>query len=156
MTNLVSYFLHRRYQSITNWFQNQRSLAKKKKEDDNESLITATLKADYPHETRHYSAFPPPSHPSLGFPLPSLHPSLTCDPVLLRRSPSVSPSRSPRRSSSRRSITPYGTVSAAFSRPRRSRPEPYQLDALKELYKQTSTPTIEERSALALEIGMYV
>lgn len=42
------------------------------------------------------------------------------------------------------------------SRPRRSRPEPYQLDALKELFARTSTPTIEERSALALEIGMDV
>lgn len=42
------------------------------------------------------------------------------------------------------------------SRPRRSRPEPYQLDALKGLFNRTSTPTIEERSALALEIGMEV
>jgi len=44
----------------------------------------------------------------------------------------------------------------SFSRPRRSRPEPYQLDALKELFRKTSSPTIEERSALALEIGMDV
>ena len=63
--------------------------------------------------------------------------------------------RSPRRSSSHRNTTPYG-ISATFSRPRRSRPEPYQLEALRQLYKQTSTPTIEERSALALQIGMYV
>lgn len=41
-----------------------------------------------------------------------------------------------------------------LSRPRRSRPEPYQLDALKKLLHQTLTPSIEERSALALEIGM--
>jgi Homeodomain len=118
---------------------------------------SATLKADYPHETRHYSAFPPPSHnhSSLAFPPPPFHPSPSHDPVL--RS-SISPSmegRSPRRSSSHRNTTPYG-ISATFSRPRRSRPEPYQLEALKQLYKQTSTPTIEERSALALEIGMYV
>jgi hypothetical protein len=149
----------RRYQSITNWFQNQRSLAKKKREDEAESVPSDTLKADYPHETRHYSAFPPPSHhhSSLAFPPPSYNPSLSHGPVL-RRSSSVSPSmeeRSPRRSSSHRNTTPYG-ISATFSRPRRSRPEPYQLEALKQLYKQTSTPTIEERSALALEIGMYV
>ena len=147
-------FFHRRYQSITNWFQNQRSLAKKKKEDEAEPV---NLKADYPHEIRHYSAFPPPSHhhPSLGFPPPPFPPSLSHDPVL-RRSTSISPSmeeRSPL--SSHQSTTPYG-ISATFSRPRRSRPEPYQLEALKQLYKQTSTPTIEERSALALEIGMYV
>ncbi|KAF8807943.1 homeobox-domain-containing protein [Phlegmacium glaucopus] len=148
-----------RYQSITNWFQNQRSLAKKKREDETES-VSSTLRADYPHETRHYSAFPPPSHPSLAFPPPSLHSSLIHDPALPPpRSPSISPSmeeRSPRRSSSRRNTTPYGSTSATLSRPRRSRPEPYQLEALKDLYKQTSTPTIEERSALALEIGMDV
>ena len=158
-SNLVSYFSHRRYQSVTNWFQNQRSLAKKKKEDEAEPVSSVTLKADYPHETRHYSAFPPPSHhPSLAYPPPSFHPSLSHDPVIVRRSASISPSmeeRSPRRSSSHRSTTSYG-ISATFSRPRRSRPEPYQLEALKQLYKQTSTPTIEERSALALEIGMYV
>jgi hypothetical protein len=71
----------------------------------------------------------------------------------------VSPSTeesSPRRSSSHRSSTPYGSLSQTFSRPRRSRPEPYQLDALKELFTKSATPTIEERSALALEIGMDV
>jgi len=44
----------------------------------------------------------------------------------------------------------------SLSRPRRSRPEPYQLDALKKLLHQTLTPSIEERSALALEIGMDI
>ncbi|KAF8963856.1 hypothetical protein BDZ97DRAFT_1661033 [Flammula alnicola] len=152
-----------RYQSITNWFQNQRSLAKKRKEDEPEaSLSLVAPKAEYPHETRQYSAFPPPSHlhPSLGLPPPTSHPSLV-HAAVLTRSPSVSPSmedRSPRRSSSHRSTTPYGSsgTSAGFSRPRRSRPEPYQLDALKVLFTKTSTPTIEERSALALEIGMDV
>lgn len=122
-------------------------------------MSSSTLKADYPHDTRHYSAFPPPSHhhSSLAFTPPSFHPSFSHVPDL-RRSPSISPSmeeRSPRRSSSHRNTTPYG-ISGTFSRPRRSRPEPYQLEALKQLYKQSSTPTIEERSALALEIGMYV
>ena len=45
---------------------------------------------------------------------------------------------------------------APLSRPRRTRPEPHQLDALKKLFARTSNPSIEERGALALEIGMYV
>jgi len=43
-----------------------------------------------------------------------------------------------------------------LARPRRSRPEPHQLDALKKLLHRTLTPSIEERSALALEIGMDI
>jgi hypothetical protein len=43
-----------------------------------------------------------------------------------------------------------------MSRPRRTRPEPHQLEALKKLFVRTSNPSIEERGALALEIGMYV
>lgn len=46
--------------------------------------------------------------------------------------------------------------SVAHGRPRRCRPEPYQLDALKKLFYRTSTPSIEERGALALEINMDV
>ncbi|KAG6879443.1 hypothetical protein C0992_002574 [Termitomyces sp. T32_za158] len=147
-----------RYQSITNWFQNQRSLAKKRKEDDIDVPGPISSTEHYNTEIRTYSAFPPPSnHPSLGLPPPS--PSGLPSSVPLSGvhpcSPSTSPSidnRSPRRSSSRRSSTPY----SVSQRPRRSRPEPYQLDALKDLYTKTSTPTIEERSALALEIGMDV
>ncbi|PPQ77037.1 hypothetical protein CVT25_014854 [Psilocybe cyanescens] len=150
-----------RYESVTNWFQNQRSLAKKRKEDEPESFSPSATKAEYPHETRQYSAFPPPSlpHPSLGLPPLSAHPPLVhANNSVSFRSPSVSPSmddQSPRRSS-RRSPTPYGSMTTNFARPRRSRPEPYQLDALKVLFTKTSTPTIEERSALALEIGMDV
>lgn len=54
----------------------------------------------------------------------------------------------------RRSVTPYGSTASSLSRPRRTRPEPYQLDALKDLFKKTATPSIDERSALALELGM--
>ncbi|KAG5718697.1 Zinc finger homeobox protein 3 [Termitomyces sp. T112] len=149
-----------RYQSITNWFQNQRSLAKKRKEDDVDGL-GPILSTDHHTEPRTYSAFPPPSnHPSLGLPVlpPSGHSSAPMS-GSHRRSPSISPSldsRSPRRSSSRHSSTPYSVSQSSLSRPRRSRPEPYQLDALKDLYTKTSTPSIEERSALALEIGMDV
>ncbi|KAG6901863.1 hypothetical protein C0995_007089 [Termitomyces sp. Mi166 len=151
-----------RYQSITNWFQNQRSLAKRRKDDDVDGLGPISSTEHYT-EPRTYSAFPPPSnHPSLGLPPPPTpapgHSSAPM-PGSHRRSPSISPSsdsRSPRRSSSRRSSTPYSVSHPSFTRPRRSRPEPYQLDALKDLYTKTSTPTIEERSALALEIGMDV
>jgi len=150
--NLFIYY--RPYQTITNWFQNQRSMAKKRKEDEPDRLPLVV-----PKEERQYSAYPPHSHPSLDLPPPTSHPSLPSL-SLLQRSPSVSPStedHAPRRSfHSHRSTTPYGTLSTVFSRPRRSRPEPYQLDALKELFTKTSTPSIEERSALALEIGMYV
>lgn len=45
---------------------------------------------------------------------------------------------------------------SAASRLRRARPEPHQLDALKDLFIKNPTPTIEQRSALALEIGMSV
>lgn len=51
---------------------------------------------------------------------------------------------------------PYRCAASVSARTRRSRPEPYQLEALKKLFKKTSTPTIEERTSLALEIGMYV
>ncbi|KAF5352698.1 hypothetical protein D9756_005852 [Leucocoprinus leucothites] len=147
-----------RYQSITNWFQNQRSSAKKKREDETEISIPPKPPSDYSHDMRQYSAFPPPTqHPSLPLPpMPIQPPSLTHQ--NLRRSPSLPPvdDMSPRRTYPRRSTTPYGSMPISFSRPRRSRPEPYQLDALKELFQKTSTPTIEERSALALEIGMDV
>ncbi|KAJ7225493.1 homeodomain transcription factor [Mycena pura] len=64
-------------------------------------------------------------------------------------------SRSRRDSS--RSDTPYNSTCVVMplsTRPRRSRPDPSQLTALKRLFNKTSTPSIEERSALAYEIGM--
>ncbi|KAF7784183.1 transcriptional regulator family: Homeodomain [Agaricus bisporus var. burnettii] len=143
-----------RYQSITNWFQNQRSLAKKRREDESDF----PRPSEYSHDMRQYSAFPPPTQPP-----PNPSPMSIQPPSLahhdLRRSPSLPPmmdDMSPRRTYSRRSTTPYGNMPISFSRPRRSRPEPYQLNALKDLFRKTSTPTIEERSALALEIGMDV
>jgi hypothetical protein len=47
-------------------------------------------------------------------------------------------------------------ASSVSSRSRRTRPEPYQLEALKRLFQRTATPSIEERGALALEINMDV
>ncbi|KAF9015741.1 hypothetical protein BDQ17DRAFT_1418780 [Cyathus striatus] len=142
-----------RYQSITNWFQNQRSLAKKRKEDDLDSLPISGYPAEG-FELRQYSGYPPPAHhPSLAPPLP-FHYLPSPLPLRSQRSPSPPIEHTSPRRSLRRSTTPYS--GSNFSRPRRSRPEPYQLDALKELYMKTATPTIEERSALALEIGMDV
>lgn len=47
-------------------------------------------------------------------------------------------------------------VTPTNPRSRRTRPEPYQLEALKKLFHRTPTPSIEERGALALEINMDV
>jgi hypothetical protein len=67
---------------------------------------------------------------------------------------SADTSPSPRRTTPRRSSTPYHA--ASLLRPRRTRPEPHQLEELKKLNERTSNPTIEERTALALEIRMDV
>lgn len=118
------------YPSITNWFQNQRSLIKRRKEED---IITTSSS-----KSRTFSAFPPVSgHPSLP-PLASVPPNITLP-------ASVKPK------SSRSHRTAVQTIP---SRSRRSRPEPHQLDALKDMYNLTSNPTIEERTALALEVGL--
>lgn len=147
-----------RYQSVTNWFQNQRSIAKKRKEDEEVALVAANIKDPRAHA---YSSFPPSSgvaHPSLSVPPAKGHPSLPSlsHPPRVGRSPSLMDSRasSPRPS-------PYSTAmseraSSVSSRSRRTRPEPYQLEALKRLFQRTPTPSIEERGALALEINMDV
>ena len=94
----------------------------------------------YPYPQRSFAPFPPASsHPSL----PPLQQDLP-QPRSLTPDAPLSTSVGPRRARSN------GT------RPSRSRPEPHQLDALKELYNTTSNPTIEQRTALALEIGLDV
>jgi hypothetical protein len=157
--------------SITNWFQNQRSQAKKRKEDEASEIVSSrnpkSFHLDVANETKQSVTLPPASnHPSLlaSLPPPSSHPSLPVAAkikdlpnlsVTARAVSSADPSPSPRRSTPRRSSTPYH-VASALLRPRRTRPEPYQLEELKKLNERTSNPTIEERSALALEIGMDV
>jgi hypothetical protein len=91
----------RRMQSIANWFQHQRSMAKRR-EGTGASQIT----------------------------------KLSSKPNVASYSRGASPSAS------------------ASMRPKRSRPEPFQLEALKELYEETATPTMEQRSALAVHLGM--
>ncbi|KAJ7357392.1 hypothetical protein DFH08DRAFT_851823 [Mycena albidolilacea] len=129
-----------RYQGDTNWFQNQPTLAEEGKDAE---------------------PAPEDGHSSWSFPPAPDQPSLTergrrPDSTSILDDPLVSRSR---RTSSRRSTTPYSSTSAVISlsaRQRRARPEPMQLDALKLLYSKTATPSIEERSALALEIGMEI
>ncbi|KAI0094538.1 hypothetical protein BDY19DRAFT_865433, partial [Irpex rosettiformis] len=156
-------------QSVTNWFQNQRSIAKKRKEDqDALNALTRDNFLDRPSSSRAhtYSPFPPSSsvaHPSLSVPPVAGHPSLGLGFLpRARRSPSLAPIAIDSRGSSPRP-SPYSTamservVSASTNgRARRSRPEPYQLEALKKLFHRNATPSIEERGALALEINMDV
>ena len=184
----------RRLQSVTNWFQNQRSQAKKHREESSSTPdVSAHSAQRQPGDgllSSHVShpPLPPRSHhPSLMIPehdaraaslkLSSAGVDSYREVSTPRSRMSLPPSLSSRVSSPRirRSILPYardprdlhidegrhydnGSEGAraedGLSRPRRSRPEPYQLDALKKLLHQTLTPSIEERSALALEIGM--
>ncbi|EMD42305.1 hypothetical protein CERSUDRAFT_110826 [Gelatoporia subvermispora B] len=160
-----------RYQSVTNWFQNQRSIAKKRKEDADAQGPALTHKppkfGDSSHPSRQISPFPPTTgaaHPSLSVPPATGHPSLSAlaAPHRGRHLSSVSrPSSNDSRPSSPR-VSPYRapTSERAFvtthARPRRTRPEPHQLEALKKLFRRTATPSIEERGALALEIGMDI
>lgn len=179
---------HRKLQSVTNWFQNQRSQAKKHKDEPRSApapspmasdALSAGREQDSPPSTLHWqhpSASSRPRRPSLSMPengRPSAQ-KLSSSAVepLSRMSlpPPTHPVSSPR---TRRSVTPYtryihsdesrpyknGAVESVrtediLARNRRSRPQPHQLQALKELLRRTSTPSIEERTSLALEIGM--
>lgn len=186
-----AFFLNRRYQSVTNWFQNQRSIAKKRKDEEEAHAAALVAHAASSSKPRMFSPFPPaagaahPSlslsvppatgHPSLALPLPPQHP-VSAPPPRARRSSSAAPlsrahnlshgsSRSFSRPASPR-VLPYRMPSDRLhgpagghersQRPRRTRPEPHQLEALKKLFRRTSTPSIEERGALALEVGMDV
>lgn len=94
----------------------------------------------HPYPQRSFAPFPPASsHPSL----PPFQSDLT-------------PQRSPTPDVSAPVTTTGRRARSSGTRPSRSRPGPHQLDALKELYNQTSNPTIEQRTALAVEIGLDV
>jgi Homeodomain len=141
---------------VTNWFQNQRSLAKKRVDDD-----IAFEKSQYLNNHDH--PVPDPSidassHTRDALPLEmpvlpprSSHPSVSA--LIRREKRSPSAERSNGSTSSRGS--PYHTIIPSH-RPRRTRPEPYQLEALQKLYSRTANPSIEERNALALQVGMFV
>lgn len=141
-----------RYQSVTNWFQNQRSLAKKRLDDepfpDKMQLDSNGYPLpDPPTDIMPYSRDRS-TVPTQAFPPRSSHPSVSALIKRERRSPSAE--RSNASSSSR---GPYHSIIPSH-RPRRTRPEPHQLEALQKLYNRTSNPSIEERGALALEVGM--
>ncbi|KAA1467765.1 homeobox-domain-containing protein [Dentipellis sp. KUC8613] len=144
-----------RGQSVTNWFQNQRSLARKRQDEDAETASMVSMhdkpkSEEYSNESRRYSPYPPASdHPSLR--LRSSHPSISTLTNGATRSPSVPPSVV----SATSRASPYHSVPPS-QRPRRTRPEPHQLEALQKLYNRTSSPSIDERTALALEVGMDV
>ena len=181
---------------MTNWFQNQRTQARKHKEDlppltspSSTTVDRLSSAPSHPSSVIDDDTGPPLTH--LNFPPRAPHPSLVPDRHLplpslpfLKLSPpevdelkvprsrmSLPPSSNPRLTSPRmrRSVTPYSRdqedvhrsnegskADDIHPRPRRSRPEPYQLEALKKLLHRTSTPSIEQRNALALEVGMYV
>lgn len=182
---------------MTNWFQNQRSQAKKHREESSSTPdVSAHPAQRQPSGTgdvllsSHVSRAPLPPrshHPSLMIPEHDPRPALLKlsaagvddyrEVSTPRSRMSLPPSLNSRVSSPRirRNILPYARdprdlhidegrhydnssestrAEDGLSRPRRSRPEPYQLDALKKLLHRTLTPSIEERSALALEIGM--
>ncbi|KIJ22180.1 hypothetical protein PAXINDRAFT_95595 [Paxillus involutus ATCC 200175] len=186
-----------RWKSVTNWFQNQRSQAKKHREGSPSAPIISPRLAlqrlpvsgdEFPPFQIPHPHLPPRSHhPSLMIPERDFGPSPTFTPppadhhrefVSPRNRVSLPPSLHSRMSSPRirRSMTPYARDSRdlhpdegrhydssevtrpedGLLHPRRSRPEPHQLDALKKLLYQTSTPSIEQRSVLALEIGMDI
>jgi hypothetical protein len=94
----------RRMQSISNWFQHQRSMAKRRRASG----------------VPEFSAPPP----------------------------------EPRQVASARRRSPERSSGSASARPKRLRPEPHQLEALKALYGETTNPSIEQRAALAAEYGM--
>ncbi|KAG9313969.1 hypothetical protein JVU11DRAFT_4744 [Chiua virens] len=140
-----------RLQSVTNWFQNQRSQAKKHKEDPSFTPDVAPRQpfgsGDGLTSSRlHHPPLPPRSHhPSLMIPE---HDSRS---VSLRLSSAVSDeSRSVSTPRSRMSLPPP-SLSSRMSSPRIRRSIlPYARDS-KDLHFDE-----EERSALALEIGMDI
>lgn len=139
---------------MTNWFQNQRSLAKKRLDDepfpDKAQLDSNGYPLpDPPNDIMSYSRDRA-THPTQAYPPRSSHPSVSALIQRERRSPSAE-----RSNASTSSRGPYHSILPSH-RPRRTRPEPHQLEALQKLYNRTSNPSIEERGALALEVGMYV
>lgn len=134
-----------RYQIVSLWFQEQRSEMRRRKEEEGD-YGAAAFYAEIEPSSELFDGFPS-GQPGRPYPPPPLR----------TRSSSVTPSSGS--SSSRRSgSTPYGhpVLSSMSQRARRTRPEAHQLDALKELFTRTQHPSLEERTALALELGMDI
>jgi hypothetical protein len=92
---------NRRLQSVANWFQHQRSMAKRRGGTASTHVTKPVAKPEGPYLSR--------------------------------------------------ATSPAASIN---TRPKRSRPEQYQLNALKELYTETATPTMEQRAELATQLGM--
>lgn len=133
-----------------------RSVSKKRMEEhemETQSVHSAAL-SDY-GSAAHRDGPPPSSRPS--FPTAASHPSL------ISAVPHASSHTHSNASPYATHLTPSAHVrrpdpdtATLLARPRRSRPEPYQLAALRKLFTRTQNPSIEERGALALEINMCV
>ncbi|KAJ6541877.1 hypothetical protein B0H19DRAFT_1077646 [Mycena capillaripes] len=140
-----------RHQTTVEWFRTQRNL-------DRRSIDVYPIGAAGERQT--FSCIPPiTAH--IHTPPASSHPSLVGIDSTTRLSAvpedQYYAARTSRRSASPRNAAPYGSTSTALSlsaRQRRGRPDPFQLNSLRRLLSKTPTPSIEERSALALEIGM--
>ncbi|KAJ6601353.1 homeodomain transcription factor [Mycena vulgaris] len=156
-TQIIAERIGTRYQYISEWFRTQRSLDRRPRTDGYPPASISPLSEEADFHSRAYLTLPP----LIGLPPASSHPSLVGIESERRLSsipedPPYNP-RSSRRSSSPRNATPYGSTSTVVSlsaRQRRGRPDSVQLDGLRRLLSKTPTPSIEERSALALEIGM--
>ncbi|KAJ7729231.1 homeodomain transcription factor [Mycena maculata] len=156
-TRAISERIAMRHQIITEWFRTQRSLDRRNMADGypGGSIITPVAEASE-RRPRVYPTLPPIS----TLPPASSHPSLIgIDSVrrivAIPEDPYYAPSRT-RRSSSPRNTAPYGasTALSLSARQRRGRPDAFQLNSLRRLLSKTPTPSIEERAALAREIGM--
>ncbi|KAJ7292832.1 homeodomain transcription factor [Mycena rebaudengoi] len=144
-----------RYQNVVEWFQAQVGKVDEYHTTPTNSAPDGDL---YVRSNATLGRIP-------GLPPGSSHPSLfaadnrrcsSAIPLVTHDHP-IQRSRSP----SPRNASPYGSTSASSSislssRQRRGRPDNFQLHGLKRLLSKTASPTIEERSALALEIGMDI
>ncbi|KAJ7044944.1 homeodomain transcription factor [Mycena alexandri] len=173
-----------RHQSIVEWFRTQRSLDRRRVDVYPTASPAISEARPSERHSRVYPILPPisalppvSSHPSLaGLDSARRLSAITSS----EDQPYVPAARMLRRSSSphhNHNASPYGSSSTSTSasttsgaststsgaaaaalslaaRQRRGRPDPSQLNSLRRLLSKTPTPTIEERSALALEIGM--
>ncbi|KAJ7146239.1 hypothetical protein C8R44DRAFT_756948 [Mycena epipterygia] len=163
-----------RYQSITEWFRTQRSLDRRNRTDDYPPPSISPVSEAGHRDPRAYASFAPiptlppaSSHPSLvGIEsrrqlsaVSDDHPHHTSR-TSVRRSPSprnAAPSNSPYGVPTGSSTGSSTALSQSLSaRQRRGRPDPTQLTSLRRLLGKTPTPSIEQRTALAREIGMDV
>ncbi|KAJ6520322.1 homeodomain transcription factor [Mycena sanguinolenta] len=155
-SKIIAQRIGMRYQTIVDWFRAQRNSDRRSIDDYPTTGSHSPVSDASARHSRLYPILPPIS----TLPPATSHPSLI---GTRRLSFSVAPqdqhyatySTNPR-SSSPRNDTPYGsgTALSLSTRQRRGRPDPFQLNSLRRLLSKTPTPSIEERSALALEIGM--